>query len=230
MSANGQVTESEMDSLNIPKTRDQQSELTDKDQRPQERQRAIVLTHDTSVARRREYVERKRQEREEIERKKTEREQERIKKEKEKEEKKTKAAEEKIQKAKEKEEEVEEKNQQRVVVAEEKARRLQEEKDKRDKEKEEKKELLNIKNVKGFKGIKRKKDKASANTNSNSKRQAIAIGENNIPRPLSIVVDPLAVPDETVPFMDLIFAMVEKSNGEFKQRATATTVDTMKIR
>ena len=221
MNAHGQVTEAQMDAVNIPRTKDEQTEPTAKDQRPQERQRAIILTHDTSLARRREYIEEKQKEREEVVRKKNEREQDRINREKEKEDKKLKAAEKKKEKTKAKEAKIEETKQKRIDAALAKEHRLEEEQKKKEKEKEEKKEKEIINN--------KRKDKPTVK-NIKNKRQAM--GENNSDVPSSsssvVVIDPLAVPDDIDPFMDFIFAMVAKSNGTFKHHAVATSIDSLK--
>jgi len=55
--AHGQITEKEMDDMGIPKAAEDKKSDIPKDQRPQQNQRAIVLNHDSAVARRKAFLE-----------------------------------------------------------------------------------------------------------------------------------------------------------------------------
>ena len=56
MLANGQITETEMDDLGIPRSEDWDENVKDKDERPQQNQRALVLTHQSARDRRRRFL------------------------------------------------------------------------------------------------------------------------------------------------------------------------------
>jgi len=98
MDANGQVTEADMDNENIPTTKDPKTENSTKDQRPQERQRAIILTHAAAVGRRVNYIEKRDLERKTKEEGKLTREKEKETRMREREERKIKTLEEKFKK------------------------------------------------------------------------------------------------------------------------------------
>jgi len=234
MKTQGQITEGDMDEKNIPITPDEQTSSKPKDQRTQAHQRAITLTHATSVTRRKDYLEDKNKPEKKKKKNIPKTAEERLIEEKNKEEKKARELAEKSEKEQKKAADREEAKQKKLAVALEKDRQQHVSR----KEKEEAK-LQKINNKR--KKLPSHKDKGTGqdhNTNTNPKRKKQDSNTNN---PISIPIpdsssssssssnmSASSVPQEIEPFVDLIFGMVDKVQGTHNHHAIATSVESLR--
>ena len=225
MSINGQVTEAEMDALCIPQSRDLQKEGTPKDQRTQERQRAIILTHAISVSRRRAYLDNQVLESAKAQARKEQTKQTRIQENKQKEEKKEKNMAAKLERQKLIEAKAEESKQKKIAATLEKSRRQQQLEEKKLEQNNKKRKKESNKDNKKHSTIKQK-----------SKRLGLMQDPASIHGPLSISDSDSdaesdsssTIPREIQPYLDLIFSMVDVINGSHNHHASATSIDALK--
>jgi flagellar biosynthesis GTPase FlhF len=225
MNTNGQVTEIEMDSKGIPRSKDddpEDKEKKDKDKRPQQNQRAIILTHSISVARRRAFLEQKQQAIDQAKADREKWEQEKSDREKEREDNKKKKIQEKLDKQKAREEKIE-------AIKKQKIEKEKEKEEKKIEAKKRKSDALETKEK--VKEPKRKRQSSAVSDITMSDDESLSpISSSSSSLSPSVSQNPMGIPPEVEPFLDFIFSMVDKSNWSSPQlgQAKASSLDVIK--
>jgi hypothetical protein len=200
MKDNGQVTEFDMDNEHIPVSKEKEPEESPKDSRPQERQRAIILTHTLAVERRRAYLQKKEDEQKAIEQNKINKENERLKKEKEKAD---------LKEAKEK----------AKLEKEEKRKKLEEEK----KLANEAKQLLKLNSKRKLEeksnGTKGKKIKLMDQKEPQNNDE-----ETDSDEEMDEMANNEDVPLKLLPYIQILFDLVESTDGTHAKSAKAASI------